>query len=117
MLMSDLLEEGLRAFNEGRFYDAHEIWEDLWRATPDVATRRFYQGLIQAAVGLHHLSQGNRIGAGSQLGKSVGNLETGDGSESGLDIGGIVIELRQLRQSLENDSAMTPRLPRIARLQ
>ena len=117
MLMRDLLEEGLRTFNEGRFYDAHEIWEDLWRETADLDLMRCYQGLIQAAVGLHHLNQGNRIGAESQLGKSIRNLETGDSSTTGIDIGGLVIQLRQIRQSLTNSSDVQVRLPRIARLQ
>ena len=47
MLMRDLLEEGLLLFNEGKFYDAHEVWEDLWRATSDPVLKTCYQGLIQ----------------------------------------------------------------------
>lgn len=54
--------EGVDLFNRGEFFDAHEVWEDLWRdcAAPD---RRFYQALIQAAVALHHFGRGNRTGA------------------------------------------------------
>ena len=25
-----LFQDGLNCFNKGRFYDAHEFWEDLW---------------------------------------------------------------------------------------
>src|SRR5262249_58035523 len=44
------------------YFEAHEVWEDLWAsaAGPD---RRFYQGLIHAAVGLHHFESGNVRGA------------------------------------------------------
>ncbi len=53
---------GILFFNEGDYFEAHEVWEDLWSeaAGPE---RRFYQGLIQAAVGLHHFSSGNVRGA------------------------------------------------------
>ena len=117
MLMRDMLGDGVRAFNEERFFDAHEIWEDLWRATAEPALRRCYQGLIQAAVALYHLQQGNLFGAESQLGKSIRNLESGDGSTTGLDIGGLVIELRKLRQRVVTSSDLDMLPPRIARLQ
>ena len=54
--------EGIRAFNDKDFFAAHEIWEDLWNDCP-AEERRFYQGLIQAAVALHHWGNGNWRGA------------------------------------------------------
>jgi predicted metal-dependent hydrolase len=53
---------GIVLFNRGDFFEAHEVWEDLWMdtASPD---KRFYQGLIQAAVGLLHFCNGNVRGA------------------------------------------------------
>ena len=53
--------EGLRLFNEGAFFEAHEVWEDIWH-TATGRKRPFYQGLIQAAVTLEHLRRGNRRG-------------------------------------------------------
>ena len=88
MLMRDLLEEGLLLFNEGKFYDAHEVWEDLWRATSDPVLKTCYQGLIQAAVGMHHLERRNVIGASSQAKKSIRNLQAGAAAVTGLDIEG-----------------------------
>ncbi len=49
---------GVRFFNEGDFFEAHEVWEDLWLNTAG-PERRFYQGLIQAAVALYHFGNGN----------------------------------------------------------
>ena len=72
--MTDLLSEGINFFNSGHYFEAHERWEDLWRITRG-PLRLFYQGLIQAAVGLHHLSRGNVNGARGQITKSVGKLE------------------------------------------
>jgi len=54
--------EGLCAYREGRFFEAHEIWEDLWRQTIG-EHRKGIQALIQLAAGFLKLRQGNRIGA------------------------------------------------------
>ena len=53
---------GVELFNRGEFFDAHEVWEELWRDCPG-ADRRFYQALIQAAVAAHHWGRGNAAGA------------------------------------------------------
>jgi predicted metal-dependent hydrolase len=53
---------GIVLFNRGDYFEAHEVWEDLWmdQSQPE---KRFYQGLIQAAVGLCHFCNGNVRGA------------------------------------------------------
>jgi len=71
--VSDLLERGIIFFNSGHYFDAHEAWEDLWRPSGG-PLRLFYQGLVQSAVGLYHLNQGNLNGAKAQLGKSLDKL-------------------------------------------
>ncbi len=53
---------GVLLFNAGDFFEAHESWEDLWSESTG-PERRFYQGLIQAAVGLCHFCNGNLRGA------------------------------------------------------
>jgi hypothetical protein len=53
---------GIELFNRGEYFDAHEVWEDLWRDCPS-ADRRFYQALIQAAVAVYHFERGNYAGA------------------------------------------------------
>lgn len=53
--------EGIEHFNAGRYFEAHEVWEEVWlRSEGD--TRLFYQMLIQAAVGLHHYERANSRG-------------------------------------------------------
>jgi hypothetical protein len=53
---------GILLFNDQDFFEAHEVWEDLW-ADSHGDERRFVQGLLQAAVGLYHYSGGNLAGA------------------------------------------------------
>jgi hypothetical protein len=56
---------GVRFFNDGDFFEAHEVWEGLWLETSG-PERRFYQGLIQAAVALYHFGNGNLRGASGE---------------------------------------------------
>jgi predicted metal-dependent hydrolase len=109
MHLQHLFEEGLVFFNSGSYYQAHESWEDLWRETHD-PVRVFYQGLIQAAVGLHHLQRGNEAGARGQITKSIGHLIGFQDNPHLIDIADLIRQLREIG----ND--MRPRAVRIARL-
>ena len=54
--------KGIEYFNECDFFESHEVWEELW-SDEQGPSRRYYQGLIQAAVALHHFGNGNIRGA------------------------------------------------------
>jgi predicted metal-dependent hydrolase len=53
---------GIELFNRAEYFEAHEVWEELWNDCP-AADRRFYQGLIQAAVAIYHFNRNNHAGA------------------------------------------------------
>jgi len=54
--------DGIRHFNAREFYDAHEVWEDLWHQLHE-KDAEFIQGLIQFATALHHFEARNLKGA------------------------------------------------------
>jgi uncharacterized protein len=54
--------KGIEHFNKREFFDAHEIWEDLWHEEHGEANK-FVQGLIQMATALHHFEASNLKGA------------------------------------------------------
>jgi predicted metal-dependent hydrolase len=58
--------KGVELFNDCRFFACHEAWEELWIQETGTS-RQFYKGLIQAAVALHHLMNGNVLGANKLL--------------------------------------------------
>jgi hypothetical protein len=65
------------AFNRAAYFEAHELWEDVWRALDARARpveRLAVQGLIQIAAGLHHLQQGRRGPAAQLLRKGLAKL-------------------------------------------
>jgi uncharacterized protein len=72
--MRDLLLKGIENFNRGSFFEAHDLWEELWVETRG-EERLFYQGLIQTAVGLYHHVNENYRGASSQFGKALLKLQ------------------------------------------
>ncbi|MFI5145298.1 MAG: DUF309 domain-containing protein [Ignavibacteria bacterium] len=66
--------EGIKKFNEGDFFECHDILEDIWFEIRG-GSRNFYQGLIQAAVGFYHITvRNNTKGALSQLKKGTVKL-------------------------------------------
>ena len=67
-----LYNEGKKEFLDGKYYDAHEVWEDLW-SDYYLKDRKFIQGLIQLSVSFVHLKNGNMIGAKNLL-KSLKNI-------------------------------------------
>jgi uncharacterized protein len=71
----DAFEEGVARFNAGRFWDAHESWEQLWLGA-EGEDRRFLQGLIQLAAGYHHVSRGTMRGAGRLLKAALAKLDS-----------------------------------------
>jgi len=46
------LLRGAALFDQGRFWEAHEAWEEAW-LEEDGEVRLFLQGLIQVAAGYH----------------------------------------------------------------
>lgn len=61
----ELLGQAVALWNEGRFYDAHEVLEDIWRLFPkeDRFSRNCYQGIIRLAIAYNHYICGRRESA------------------------------------------------------
>lgn len=80
-----LYAEGLEAFNSRKFFEAHELWEDVWRATPE-PDKRFLQGLIQVAAAFHHSSRSNVRGTRNLLREGLLKLDGFPDAYGGLEI-------------------------------
>ena len=84
--------QGIEYFNECDFFEAHEVWEDLWSEVQG-HPRKFYQGLIQVAVCLHHFGNGNIRGARKLYHSSCTYLSEYQPRFEGLDIEKLIREL------------------------
>jgi uncharacterized protein len=101
--------EGIELFNKCDFFEAHEVWEDLWKDIqgPD---RRFYQGLIQVAVCLHHFGNGNIRGAKKLYVSSRGYLEAYGSKHLGLDITKLLSQLEACCQEILDSKEEFPKI-------
>jgi hypothetical protein len=72
-------------FNQGRFYEAHEVLEELWRGKHG-SNRRFYQGLIQLAGAFVHFQKNRLRPAVALLGLARENLQAYPTFHEGLSL-------------------------------
>ena len=62
--------QGLRLFNAGEFFEAHEELELAWREEAG-EIRNLYRGILQVAVTYLHITRGNYNGAVKVYGRSL----------------------------------------------
>ena len=58
----DIFLNALNHFNNQKWYEAHDAFEDIWN-TVDGDERQIVQGILQVSVSQFHLSKGNINGA------------------------------------------------------
>ncbi|HEX7528574.1 MAG TPA: DUF309 domain-containing protein [Thermoanaerobaculia bacterium] len=82
---SPLFVKGLEEFRAGRFFEAHEEWELLWKDSSG-DDRVFLQGLIQVAAARLHLGRGNPASAARLLALAKEKLDRFEGDQAGIRI-------------------------------
>ena len=69
-----LFNDGIILFNDKKYYDAHESWEELWteyQLEDDI----FIQGLIQLSVAFFHITNLNLKGSRNLFKKCLPKLK------------------------------------------
>ena len=79
------IDEFVELFNSKRFFEAHEVLEDLWIET-EGEIKDFYKGLIQCAVAFVHLERGNYRGAKKLYRTSCQYLNRYPSQLEGIDV-------------------------------
>ncbi|MCC7084862.1 MAG: DUF309 domain-containing protein [Pirellulales bacterium] len=102
--------QGITYFNERDFFESHEAWEELWTEYRG-PSRKFYQGLIQAAVALFHFGNGNIRGAKKLYYSARGYLDAYRPKHIGLDLNAFLAEFD--RCFVEVAASNTEGFPRI----
>ena len=109
--MAESFKHGIALFNQNKFFDAHEVLEDVWRAT-EGPEKRFLQGLIQIAVGFHHLSTGNIVGARSLLHRGAEKMRELPARHAGIEVAALRESLVAWLAHLETGAPQPP-FPRL----
>ena len=119
---SSPLAEGIALFNGGRFYDCHDLLEEMWLVA-DSEEQRFLQGLIQAAVAFHHQELRRRGAARKMLEMAIAKLSDFQPIHRGVRVSPFVESLREWKTFLDRciagqiSGAEPPRQPRLILLQ
>jgi predicted metal-dependent hydrolase len=84
-------EEGIRLFNAGFYFEAHDLLEEVWIERGGLE-RQFYQGLIQVAVALYKIAGKNQGGAVSLFRKGLPKLRAAQELETPIDLERLIAE-------------------------
>jgi predicted metal-dependent hydrolase len=107
------LNEGLRCFHSGAFFEAHEHWESVWLAAQE-PERTFLQGLIQVAASFHHFQRGNCAGTISLLRSALRRLDGYPGTFAGIAVTPLRAAVRLWLEALETvPQSSPPPLPQL----
>ena len=93
-------QQGITEFNQQEFYACHDTLEAIWVEAPE-ADKRFYQGILQVAVGCYHLSNDNLRGAIILLGEAIRRLCDYQPSYEGVNVELLLEQSNQLLQALQ----------------
>lgn len=101
--MEDLPEafwHGVEQFNQRQYYACHDTLEALWieAVEPD---KKFYQGILQVAVGIYHLGNQNWRGAVILIGEGINRLRSYPPSYGGINVEQFLAQTAQLLKWLQ----------------
>jgi uncharacterized protein len=98
--MGDPYKTGLEHIRAGRFFEAHEELELVWRAAP-AEERDFYQGLVHVAVAWYQAGRGRPVATARQLEKAIRRLEAYEPEHLGVDVAALRAQLEALLETLD----------------
>jgi uncharacterized protein len=107
---------GLAHFNTREFFEAHEVWEEVWLVEGE-PEKTFLQGIIQIAAAFHHYRRGNTDGAETLLAAGIVKITRFPTEHRGLAIHDLREEAKWWARALgETQRPGNERLPAIRRL-
>jgi predicted metal-dependent hydrolase len=107
------LAEGLRLYEAGEFFTAHEAWESVWLGSPE-PEKTFLQGLIQVTAAFHHLQRNNPLGAKLLLQAALRRIDRYQPGFGGISVTLLCSDIRECLGMLEAGEPVSQLLsPRI----
>jgi hypothetical protein len=91
--------EGVELFNQGHYYQCHEVIEDAWVAEKG-PIRVMYQGILQIGVACYHVKNKNWRGAVKVLERGVPKAGRFAPVCMGINIAKLLQDAEAIRQEL-----------------
>ena len=110
------LQEAIDLFNNQKWYEAHDAFEDIWN---DLVgdERQIVQGILQVSVSQFHLSKGNLNGAMILLGEGLGRIKNKVSDDLEIDLlllcANLESILNKLHSNIPLDQSDVPFLKKI----
>jgi uncharacterized protein len=92
--------QGIQQFNQQEFYACHDTLEALWMVAEE-PEKTFYQGVLQVAVGLYHLSNENWRGAAILLGEGSNRIGRSPPDFFAVDVDDLLMHSTALLTALQ----------------
>ena len=105
-VFKDNFSNALKLFNDQKWYEAHDAFEDIWNGL-NGDERQIVQGILQVAVSQFHLSKGNSNGATILLGEGLGRIKTRTTIDLGVDLQSFCDSLKTLLIKLQYKKTIT----------
>ena len=101
----DSLQEAIDLFNNQKWYEAHDAFEDIWN---DLVgdERQIVQGILQVSVSQFHLNKGNLNGAMILLGEGLGRIKNKVSEDLEIDLILFCSSLESLLNKLHTESSL-----------
>ena len=96
----DAFFDALNLFNNQKWYEAHDAFEEIWN-TLDGDKRQVIQGILQVSVSQFHLSRGNINGATILLGEGLGRIKNRTNINLGVDLKSFCKSLEEILIKLQ----------------
>ena len=93
---------GIQSFNSGNFYEAHDLFEDLWHEC-DEPKRRWIHGIVQISVAMHHHSTGNLNGSLLLLAEGISRMRRAQISPIGFKEGEFLEPCQEILKLLQTN--------------
>ena len=100
------LDEALDLFNNQKWYEAHDAFEEIWNGLYG-DERQIIQGILQVSVSQFHLSKGNLNGAMILLGEGLGRIKSRVSVDMGLDLYSFCKSLELLLEKLHSKVSLS----------
>lgn len=113
--MDRRLVEFIHLFNTKKFFEAHEVLEELWLESHG-DEKEFYKGLIQCAAAFVHLQRKNPQGANKLLERAMNHLQNFPSSYGSIDLGRLLKEVNIFFRNALDDKQQSTR-PKFAPLE
>jgi len=98
--VADAYKLGLEHIRAGRYFEAHEKLELVWRAAAP-EERDFYQGLVHVAVAWYQAGRGKPVATQRQLEKALRRLAAYEPEHRGVDVARLRAQLAELLETLD----------------